>query len=143
MKKVLMSIIMLSIFFNCFAQNSMEKDVRSLIRQNKCNEALAILVVKGVFSGTLYNEAKSCKPLPKKGNTADAQEFNAENDDLSPLPKLAKPIGNENITKGNQAFNKNDFEAALNFYSAYLSDNWQNFLNYQYEDYFDDMMTYS
>jgi len=140
MKKLLSSFVFLSIFFNCFAQNTIEKRAKSLLGKGKCNQALAVLMSNNIFSGPLFNDAKKCIPPPKQGNTADAQEFDPETDDLTMLPKLAGPLGNENITNGNRACKKGDFAAALRFYRSYLRDNLEIFVNEQYEDYLDNMM---
>lgn len=153
MKKVIITSLLIIFCFASMAQNRQTTNYNSsqnkpktynyqntlagaskAIENGDCYHAGRILVKLRISSGSLFKAWRGCIQDPNEGQTNDALEFNPETDDLPFLPKIVKPIGNENVKNGNIAFQNEDYEDALEYYRTYMIDNMRIFENPDYED---------
>lgn len=153
MQKLIITFLLMFSCFACLAQNrqttnykssgntskkyiyqNTQADATKAINNGDCIHAGRILVKLRISSGSLFNAWRGCVQSPTEGETDDAVKFNPETDNLPALPKIVKPIGNENVNKGNSAFQNEDYEEALGYYRTYMIDNMVIFENPDYED---------
>lgn len=126
-------------------QNNIDNDIIRATNNGNCKKAKFLVITNGITSGNAYEAYKNCKLKPKEGKTSSALEFDPETDDLSPLPPTLKPIDNNYVKLGNDAFNKGSFGLALQHYKYYMVANRRIFLNEQNEDWLEtyvDKVTY-
>jgi len=156
MQKLIITFLLIFFCFACLAQNrqttnykssgskpatynyqNTQADATRAINNGDCNHAGRILIKLRVISGPLFKAWRGCKQSPNEGETDDAIKFNPETDNLPTLPKIVKPIGNENVNNGNGAFQNEDYEEAMDYYRIYIIDNMKIFENPDYEEWLD------